>query len=108
VNKKWRGKNARNNFYRRTRIVRVKNVGEKIVGKSAKKTFLYSHEYHQNMGGNTRETIFPETNELCVQKIVGKKIVGKIAKQRFLYLHEYRDKKWGGKKRETIFTEEHE
>ena len=31
--------------------------------KSAKKVFLYSHEYRdQKMGGKTRETIFPETH----------------------------------------------
>ena len=57
------GKKPRNNFYRRTRIVRVKNVGIKIVGKSAKKPF-FSHEYHQQkMGGKTRETIFTEAHE---------------------------------------------
>ena len=61
---KMGGKNARNNFYRRTRIVRVKNVGIKIVGKSAKKLFLYSHEYHQQkMGEKMRETIFTEAHE---------------------------------------------
>jgi len=43
-----------------------------------------------------------------IRKNVGKKIFVKSAKQRFLYLHEYRDKKWGGKTRETIFTEEKE
>ena len=32
VTKKWCWKNARNNFYRNTRIVRAKNVGTKIVG----------------------------------------------------------------------------
>jgi len=37
----------------------------KIVGKSAKNLFLYSHEYRdQKMGaGKKRETIFPETHE---------------------------------------------
>jgi len=44
--------------------VRAKKVGEKIVGKSAKIVFLYSHEYcDQKMGGKKRETIFPETHE---------------------------------------------
>ena len=44
-------KNARNNFSINTRIERTKNVGRKIVGKSAKKSFFYSHEYHdQKMG----------------------------------------------------------
>ena len=32
VTKKWEGKTARNNYSRNTRIVRAKNVGEKIVG----------------------------------------------------------------------------
>ena len=56
--------NARNNFSRNTLIVRAKNVGSEIVGKSAKNVFLYSHEYRdQKMGGKTRETIFSETHE---------------------------------------------
>jgi len=93
------GKNARNNFSRKTIIVRTKNCWQKIVGKKCQKRFLYSHDnHHQKMGGNTRETIFPETNELCEQKIVRKKSSEQSAKQRFLYLHGYRDKKMGGKK----------
>ena len=59
-----RGQNSRNNFYRNTRIVHSKNEGEKIVGKSAKNVYLYSHEYrYQKIGGKTRETIFPEKEE---------------------------------------------
>jgi len=62
--KKRLGKKARINFSRNTRIVRAKNVGEKIFGKKLKKSFFYSHEYrYQKMGGKTRETIFPETQE---------------------------------------------
>jgi len=61
---KMRGKNARKNFSRNTRIVRAKNVGEKYSGKSAKKTvLLYSHEYRDPKGGKKRETSFPETHE---------------------------------------------
>jgi len=41
VTKKW-GENARNNFSINTRIVREKNVGKKVVRKSAKKRF-YIH-----------------------------------------------------------------
>ena len=64
VNKKWGGKNARNNFSRNTRIVRAKIVGEKIVGKKCENVFLYSQEYRdQIMGGQKRETIFPDTHE---------------------------------------------
>ena len=37
-------------------------LGKKSSEKSAKNVFLYSHEYRdQEMGGKTRETIFPET-----------------------------------------------
>jgi len=45
--------------------VREKNVGKKSLEKSAKNVFLYSHENRdQKMGGGeTRETIFPETHE---------------------------------------------
>ena len=65
VTKKWREKTRETNFSRNTRIVRSKNVGKKIVGKSAKNLFLYSHEYRdQKMGaGKKREIIFPETQE---------------------------------------------
>ena len=45
VTKKWGEQNEQNNFSRNTLIVRAKNVGKKIVGKSAKNVFLYSHEY---------------------------------------------------------------
>ena len=40
VTKKWGEKNSRNNFSRNTRIVRAKNVGEKIVGKKCEKRFF--------------------------------------------------------------------
>ena len=57
-------KKTRNTFFRNTRIVRAKNVGEKYSGKSAKKTvLLYSHEYRDPKGGKKRETSFPETHE---------------------------------------------
>jgi len=39
-------------------------LGKKSKEKSAKKGFLYSHEYRdQKMGGKTRETIFPDTHK---------------------------------------------
>jgi len=61
---KMGGKNARNNFSRKTRIVRAKNVGKKIFGKKCEKSILYSHEYRQQKTGKkTREIIFPETRE---------------------------------------------
>ena len=62
---KMGGKNARNNFSRNTRIVRAKNVGEKIVGKkSEKRSFIFTQiSLRKNGGEKTRETIFPETQE---------------------------------------------
>jgi len=63
---KMEGKKGRNNFYRRTRIVREKNVGIKIVGKKCEKCFLYSFESRdqKKLGKKTRETIFPETRNV--------------------------------------------
>ena len=64
LDQKMGGKNARNNFSRKTRIVPRKNVGKKIVAKKCENTFFYSHKYRdQKMGGKTRETFFPEKHE---------------------------------------------
>jgi len=53
------GENALNNFSRNTPIMREKYVGEKIVGKSTKSRFLYSHEYRdKKMGGKERAKQF--------------------------------------------------
>jgi len=61
---KKRGEKTRETSFQEHTNSAIKNVGKKIVGKSAKKRFLYSHEYHyQKKGGKTRETIFPETHE---------------------------------------------
>ena len=72
-------------------------------GKRAKKRFLYSHEYRDTKRGvETRETSFPETHEMCEQKMLGKISSGKRGEKRFFYSHEYRDQKRGEKTRETI------
>jgi len=70
VTKEW-GERTRETIFPETPIVRVKNVGKKIVAKNCeKKRFLYSHEYlDQQMVEKTRETIFPETHEWCEQKM---------------------------------------
>jgi len=57
VTKKGGGENARNNFSRNTPTVRAKNV-EKSSGKSAKKRFLYSHEYRDQKRGEKRALQF--------------------------------------------------
>jgi len=55
--------NARNNFSRNTLIVRAKNVGKKFVGGKCEKRFFNIHTniVTKKWGGETRETIFPET-----------------------------------------------
>ena len=53
-----------------------KKVGKKIVGKSAKNVFLYSHEYRaEKMGGKKRAKQFfqkhsNKANKKCREKIV--------------------------------------
>ena len=76
--------------------------------KSAKNVFSYSHENRdQKMGGETRETIFPETR-IVREKNVGKKIFGKKCEKRFFILTRISRPKMGEKTRETIFPEIHE
>jgi len=46
-------------FLQKHTINAIKNVGKKIVGKSAKNVFLYSHEYRdQKMGGKNARNNF--------------------------------------------------
>jgi len=61
------------------------------VGKSAKKRFLYSHEYRDQImeGKNARNNFFGNTR-IVLAKNVGKKLVGKKGERSFLY-SEYRD-----------------
>ena len=103
------GKNSRNNFYRRTRIDREKNVGIKIVGKKCEKCFLYSYESRdQKKLGKKRAKQFFQKHTKCAIKKCWEKMVGKSAKNVF-YIHtKIISKKWGQKTRETIFTEAHE
>ena len=78
-------------------------MGKKSSGKSAKKLFLYSHEYRDPKGGGEKRAkqIFQKHTNSAV-KIVGEKSSGKSANKSFLYSHEYRDQK-RGKKRELQF-----
>ena len=64
-------KRAKQFFWKHTNS-RAKNVEKKSSEKSAKKRFLYSHEYRVKKMGEKRETIFPETQEYCDQKMMGK------------------------------------
>jgi len=73
ITKKCGEKSARNNFFRNTRIVRANNVGKKSSGKSAKKSFLYSHEYRDPKRGEKFETSFPKNTRIMRAKNVRKK-----------------------------------
>ena len=107
VTKKIEKKSAKQFFQKHTNCEMKK--WEKIVGKIAKKRFLYSHDNHHQKWGEVRAKQFFQKQTNCAsKKLLGKKSSEKSSKQRFLYLHEYCEKKWGGKTRETIFTEEHE
>jgi len=69
VTKNWGEINAGNNFFRNTRKVRGKNVGKKSSQKSAKKRFLYSHEYRdKKMGGKKSAKQFFQKHRNCSLK----------------------------------------
>jgi len=59
------------------------------------------------MGGKMRETIFPETHELCEEKNVAKISSEKSATNRFLYTYEYLVQKKGTKKCAKQFFQIH-
>ena len=106
--KNGRGKNARNNFSRNTRIVRAKNVGEKIVGKKCEKLFLYSHEYRdQKMGGKKLAKLFfqKHTNSAS-KKCWGKNRRKEVGKRFFIFTRISLLKK-GGKKRAKQLFQKH-
>jgi len=70
-------------------------LGKKSSGKSAKKRFLYSHEYRDPKKGGKRAKQVFQKHTNSASKNVGKKIVGKMGKELFLYSQEYRDQKKG-------------
>jgi len=83
----------------------VQNSSEK----SAKKLFLYSHEYRdQKMKGKKPAKKFCQKHTNSGSKKYWEKIVSKCAKKRFLQSYECRDKKMGGKMREIILPEAHD
>jgi len=89
--------------------VRTKNVGKIIVGQSAKKRFLCSHEYRDE---KMREKISAkqlfQNHTNSASKKCRKKIVWKKCEKTFLYPHEYRDPKGGEKRAKHFFPVTHE
>ena len=77
--------------------------GKKSSEKSAKKVFLYSHEYRdQKMGEQNARNNFSRKQLIVRAKNVGEKIVGKKGEKRFLYSKKIVTK-YGGKKRAKQF-----
>jgi len=77
----------------------------KIVAKSEKKRFLYSHEYRdQEIGRKKARNNFSRNTQMVRAKMLRKKSSQKRAKKRFLYSHEFRDEKIGGKNARNNFS----
>ena len=89
-------KNARNNFSRNTRIVRAKNVGEKIVGKKWENVFLYTHKYrYQKIVGKKRaKQLFEKHSNGASKKCSGKNRRKKVRKAFFYIQTNIVTKKW--------------
>jgi len=86
-------------------------LGKKSSQKIAKKTFfLYSHEYRvQKMGGKNARNNFSRNTPIERAKNLGQKNRRKKVRKNVFYSHtNIVTKKWGGKKRETIFPETHQ
>jgi len=85
-------------------------LGKKSSERSEKNVFFYSHEYrNQKMGGKNARNNFTINTRIVRPKNVWKKSSEKSAKIVFFYIHtNIVTKKWGEKKRETIFPEIHE
>ena len=104
-----RAKNSRNNFSRKKRIVRAKNVGEKIVGKKSEKRFFISHEYRdQKMGGKNARNYFSRNTLIVRGKMLVKKSSEKVRKTFFYFHTNIVTKKWGEESLETISPETQE
>ena len=85
-------------------------LGKKSSAKSAKKRFLYSHEYRdQKMGGKNGRNNFSRNTRIMQAKNVGKKIVcKKCEKTFFIFTRISCPKKGENEMCQTIFSETHE
>jgi len=106
---KMGGKNGRNNFSRKKRIVRAKNVGKKIVGKKCEKRFFIFTRISltKNWEKKCAKYFFQkDTNSAskkCWEKYHRKKV-----RKKFFYIHtNIVNKKWGGNKRAKQLFHKH-
>jgi len=98
------GKTRVTNFSRNQPIERVKMLGKNCRKNVRINVFsIHTNIVSKKRGEKTRETIFPETQQIVRTKYVRKKSSGKSAKKSFLYLHEYRDLKWGKNPRNNFY-----
>jgi len=103
VTKKWGKKRTKKIVLIHTNS--AAKIGIKIVGQSAKKRFLYSHEYRdQKIREKIRAKQLFQNHTNSASKKCWEKLIGKSTKKRFLYSHEYRDQKKGGKNARYNFS----
>jgi len=82
VTKKW-GKTRETIFPETHQSCQQKMLGKKSSEKSAKKRFLYSHEYGDQKWGVNARNHFPRNSPIERAKNVGKKIVAKYCEKTF-------------------------
>jgi len=81
-------------------------LGKKSKQKSAKKLFLYSHEYRDQKWGKNARNNFSRSTRIVREKYVGGKNRRKEVRKYFFYFHtNIETKKWGGGKRAKQFIQ---
>ena len=111
VTKKYGGHKTHETIFPETNEkCELKMLGKKSSGKSAKKVFLYLHEYRdQKMGGEKRAKQFLDKHTNSASKKCWEENRRKKVRKTLFYIYtNIVTKKWGGKKRENIFPETHE
>ena len=100
------GKNARNNFYRNTRIVRAKNFGKKIVSKKCENTFFIFTRIScpKNRGKKRAKQFFQKHTKSASKKFWEKYRLKKVRKHVFCFHTKIVTKKWGGKNARNNFS----
>ena len=82
------GKKRAKQFFQKKTNRASKKCWEKIVAKKCEKTFFYilKNIVSKKWGEKTRESIFPETQQIVLAKNVRKKIVGKKCEKTFFII----------------------
>ena len=96
VTKIW-GEKTRQTIFPETRIVLQKMLGKKSLENSAKKRFLYSHEYRDQKMEKNAGNNFSRNTRIVQPKNVRKKKVGKKCEEAFFIFARMSYQKMGGK-----------